>query len=397
MAGEAHAAAGAAAAAAAVGTETRDRVGLGFRAELAASILIHAEELEVIEVIAEDWWRTPKRRRGALRTLARQLPLWLHGVSLGLAGPELPDSERLDAWARLLAEVEPVGWSEHLAFVRGGGHEIGHLAMPPLHPETVESVSRNVRHAQEVAGSCPALENVATLVRPPWSVLDEPQWLQAVFHRCAAPFHLDLHNLYTNARNLGRPFDQPSDLLDGLPLDRVRVVHLAGGRSLPGTSRILDDHQHEVPEVIWPMLEALAARTAGPLDVIIERDGSYPPFDRLLAEVSRARAALRAGRACRDQGPGATPTSGRGAPPADDATQGAADSDSSCPRLPERWAARLAEAYQDEPAMERFLAHGSVGWGLLDEEGMRLAAASFQRKREGVRRSAHGVPVDVPA
>jgi hypothetical protein len=35
----------------------------------------------------------------------------------------------------------------------------------------------------------------------------------------------------------------------------------------------------------------------GPLDVIIERDGSYPPFEALLAQLDAARGALARGRA----------------------------------------------------------------------------------------------------
>jgi uncharacterized protein (UPF0276 family) len=65
------------------------------------------------------------------------------------------------------------------------------------------------------------------------------------------------------------------------------MVHLAGGRAIGG-NRILDDHLHAVPDVLFGMLGELGDTT-----VIIERDGNYPPFEELLAEVRRAREACR--------------------------------------------------------------------------------------------------------
>ncbi len=40
--------------------------------------------------------------------------------------------------SRVIGAAEPEVWSEHLAFVRGGGREIGHLAAPPRRPATLE-------------------------------------------------------------------------------------------------------------------------------------------------------------------------------------------------------------------------------------------------------------------
>ena len=52
-----------------------------------------------------------------------------------------------------------------------------------------------------------------------------------------------------------------------------------------------------MPEPVYGLLEAVGAHATGPLDVILERDGRYPPFPELLAEIDRARAALLRGRA----------------------------------------------------------------------------------------------------
>jgi uncharacterized protein (UPF0276 family) len=110
---------------------------------------------------------------------------------------------------------------------------------------------------------------------------------------------LDLHNLYANAVNFGR---DPHELLGAMPLDRVSMVHLSGGRWLrPAGSRprLLDDHLHDVPDPVFDLLESLAGRVASPLTVILERDGNYPAFDEIVAQMDRARDALARGRGMR--------------------------------------------------------------------------------------------------
>jgi uncharacterized protein (UPF0276 family) len=286
-----------------------DRVGLAWRGELAAGIFAHLDRIDIVELIADDHFQAPARALRPWRLLAGQLPLTLHGTSMGLAGTEAVEQRRLDAMARLVDAIVPNAWSEHLAFVRAGGHEIGHLAAPPRTPRNVEGALRNIARAARTVGSVPWLENIASLViDPPGSRLREAAWTDAIVSGAGAPMLLDLHNLYANAVNAG---GDPLALLEAMPLHRVRGVHLSGGhwidepRAPQGTTsaapgrRLLDDHVHDVPEAVFSLLELLAARSEAPLDVIIERDGAYPAFDALLEQVDAARAALARGRACR--------------------------------------------------------------------------------------------------
>ncbi|MEN9627255.1 MAG: hypothetical protein RJA10_482 [Pseudomonadota bacterium] len=274
-----------------------DRVGLGWRGELAAGIFEHLSALDVLEVIAEDGWHTGRREAAALADLARARPLMLHGVTLGLASCSPVAGWRLDRMARLVERVQPEAWSEHLAFVRAGGVEIGHLAAPPRCAATVEGAVANVSRAARVVGAAPLLENIATLIDPPGSTLDEPAWVGQVLRGAGAGALLDLHNLHANALNFGH---DPVRMLHRLPLERVAVVHVAGGGWIEHAGvapRWLDDHVHAVPEAVFVLLQALAAAVQQPLTVVLERDGRYPAFGTLLAELQQARDALARGRA----------------------------------------------------------------------------------------------------
>jgi uncharacterized protein (UPF0276 family) len=273
----------------------RDLVGLGWRPELAGDILENLDRVDVVEVLAEGWLGSSRRKQRALQTLGTQVPVLLHGVSLGLASAAPVEPRRLDRFARLVDAVQPVSWSEHLAFVRGGGIEIGHLAAPPRTKEVVESTARNVLAAQERIGSAPLLENVASLIEPPGSDLGEVEWLCAAVEATGCELLLDLHNLYANAVNHG--FDA-RDAIRSLPADRIGAVHLAGGSTIG--PRLLDDHLHAVPEAVFELLALVAELAPRPLTVIVERDGAYPPFSVLAGELDRARRAVEAGRTRRN-------------------------------------------------------------------------------------------------
>jgi uncharacterized protein (UPF0276 family) len=270
-----------------------DRVGLGWRPELAAAILTNLHHIDVVEVIADDYFHKPARQVRALRTLSAQVPVLLHGVTQGLASTAPADRRRLDRLARVINLVEPESWSEHLAFVRGGGHEIGHLAAPPRNRNTIDGACRNLEQARRIVGAIPMMENIATLIHPPGSDRDETTWLRAIIDHSGCGLLLDLHNLHANAANFG--YD-PIAALDQLPCHRVTTVHIAGGRRTRH-GRLLDDHLHETPDEVYALLTALAARVDHPLTVILERDGRYPRMESLLNELAAARNALTEGRA----------------------------------------------------------------------------------------------------
>ena len=275
---------------------TRDRFGIGWRPRLAAGILSNLDRLDIVEVIADDYFHAARDARRALRTLAAQVPVTLHGVSLGLASPAPVENKRLDQMARLCDEVRPAFWSEHLAFVRGGGIEIGHLAAPPRTEATIEGALANLARAKQIAGVAPHVESVATLIEPPGSDRDEAAWLSAIIRNSESDLLLDLHNLHANAVNFS--FDA-RDFISRIPLERVATMHLAGGKWIGqrDARRLLDDHLHDVPDPVYELLEAVAARARQPLTVILERDGNFPSIESLLAQLERARQAVARGRA----------------------------------------------------------------------------------------------------
>jgi uncharacterized protein (UPF0276 family) len=282
---------------------TNDRFGLTWHPALAADIVRARGQVDTLEVIPEVALRAARGDRDFLRILSRQIPVSLHGVSLGLASACAVEEWRLDEMARLVEEVQPEDWSEHLAFVRAGGIELGHLAAPPRTTSVIEGLMANLRRARSIVGMAPALENVATILDPPGSTCDEQTWLCDVLAATGAPLLLDLHNVCTNAVNLH--YDARA-FVRALPLERISTVHIAGGTdavdTATGVTLRVDDHRHDVPAEVFELLTLVGALAPQPLTIVLERDGDFPPFEQLLHELELARTALAAGRGALSRG-----------------------------------------------------------------------------------------------
>lgn len=263
--------------------------GVSFRQAWRWEVIRHRCELGAVECIPEDV-AGPAGVRD-LQLVRDAVPVLLHGIGLSLGSAEGLDRERLRHTARIAEAVSPPWFSEHIAFTRAGGVEIGHLTPLPFTREAVATVARNVAELKRALPGLPVLlENIAYTFALPGAEMSEAEFVGAVLAESDAGLLLDLENVHANSRNHG--YD-PIAYLESLPLERVAEVHLAGGIEQQG--QYLDTHTRAVPEASWSLLEWLAPR-APVRAVIIERDDDLPPFDDLLAEVRRAREILDGAR-----------------------------------------------------------------------------------------------------
>jgi uncharacterized protein (UPF0276 family) len=239
--------------------------------------------VDFVEVVAESCFAREDARREA-RAIAEVWPVVPHGVKLGLGGAEGIDDDRARRLGDLARELAAPCITEHVAFVRAGGREIGHLTALPHTHEAADVVARNVARARRRLPDVPLyLENVAWSLRWPDDAMREGDFYHEVCARSGCDLLLDVGNLYANALNTG---ELPLDLLASYPLERVRMVHIAGGMHEDGF--YFDTHAHKAPDEVFELLSALVER-AGPVPVVLERDIQFPSFAELAAEVARAR------------------------------------------------------------------------------------------------------------
>ncbi|MFF5216485.1 DUF692 domain-containing protein [Micromonospora sp. NPDC000442] len=259
-------------------------VGIGWRPEI-AGFVAELPGLRFVEVIAESVPTAGPPPDDLVELRERGVTVVPHGVRLSLGGAEPVDPARvahLAAVAKLLAA--PLV-SEHIAFVRAGGLEAGHLLPLPRSYEAVDAICANIIRAQADLPVPIALEPIAALFDWPDDELDEAAFLNEILDRTGALLLLDVANVYANARNRGT---DPLALLDRLPLERVAYLHVAGGAERGGFYH--DTHTDPIGPDVLGLLAELCARHRPPA-ALLERDGHYPAAAELRTELDAVAAA----------------------------------------------------------------------------------------------------------
>lgn len=261
--------------------------GLGYREEIAADLLRAPSSVDFVEVVAESCYVKPAARREA-QAVAEMWPVIPHGVKLSLGAAEGLEKDRIKALGALAKELRAPYISEHIAFVRSGSREIGHLTGLPFTQSALGVVVRNVAQARKYLPDIPLLlENIAWTFQWPESEMDEADFYQEITLQTGCPMLLDVGNLYANAVNSGR---DPVAFASKFPLNRVAMIHLAGG--VFEDAFFFDDHAHAVSDPVFALLQAILEQT-GPVPILIERDAAFPPFAELRAEVDQCRSLLQ--------------------------------------------------------------------------------------------------------
>ena len=201
--------------------------------------------------------------------------LYGHGVHFSpLSAQFEARQQRWLAQARRALERRPYRHlSEHFGFSTVPGLAQGAPLPLPFDSGAVALGRERLRMLEDAASAPVGLENLA-LAMSRDDVLLHGEFLDALLDPTGGFLLLDLHNLYCQAVNFDVP---PEDLLLAMPLERVREVHLSGGRWAtvatpegPGRFR-RDTHDGAIPEEVLALLE-LALRRCPRLEaVFVER------------------------------------------------------------------------------------------------------------------------------
>ena len=251
--------------------------GIGWRPEI-AGVLEKLPGLRFTEVVAESL-TDPAVLAPLAQLRERGVTVVPHGIRLSLGGAEDLDQRRVAHLAHCAEVVDAPLVSEHIAFVRAGGTEAGHLLPVPRTREALDVLAGNVLAAQAGLPVPLALEPIAALFDWPEDEMDEAAFLTELLERTGAWLLLDIANLYANAINRR---DDPGALLTRLPLERLAYVHVAGGAEHDGLYH--DTHTDPVPSEVLALLSELCA-VHRPAAILLERDGDYPPEAQLRAEL----------------------------------------------------------------------------------------------------------------
>jgi uncharacterized protein (UPF0276 family) len=264
-------------------------LGIGWRRDLAQAIA-RRSDLGFVEILVEDFLTSDTLPPSLLQLHERGVHVIPHGVGLSLGSAEPIDLWRVEALAKMAQRVQAPLVSEHIAFVRAGNLETGHLLPVPRTRAMLDILIENIQLAESILPVPLALENISTLFDWPDAEMDEAVFLTQICERTESLLLLDIENVYANARNLG---GDPVAFLEKLPLSRIAYVHIAGGIEQNGVYH--DTHTYDIPEGVFTLLEELCARVSVP-GVMLERDGQFPDEANLNAELDAITDAMHRGQ-----------------------------------------------------------------------------------------------------
>ncbi|MCW0180864.1 MAG: DUF692 domain-containing protein [Zavarzinia sp.] len=258
--------------------------GIGLRAPHLADLAARAVSPAFIEIHAENHM-IEGPDFALLRQLRQDLPVSVHGVGLSLGSAGGIDELHLERFARLVARIEPMLVSEHLAWSVAGGHYWNDLLPLPRSHEALDIVAANIGRVQDRLKRPLLIENPSSYAAFAASEMGEGDFLAALVARTGCGLLLDLNNVFVSARNLG--CDPVADLAK-MPLHAVGEIHLAGHSRVerPDGPVLIDDHGGPVCDEVLALL-ALARPLCPAAPLLLEWDSRLPPLADLMAEAAR--------------------------------------------------------------------------------------------------------------
>jgi uncharacterized protein (UPF0276 family) len=264
-------------------TESHLGFGLSLRGEHFAEILAGEPAVEAFEARTETYLVPGGKPLHDLMRVRERYPVTLHGVALNIGSTAPLDLEYLAQVQALASHLEPAWVSDHLAWTGVSGKNLHELLPLPFTEEALTHVVSRVRTVQDILRRRLVLENVSSYVTFRDSRMAEWEFLRAVAEESDCLILLDVNGVYVNSVN--HDFDA-HDFLNGLPVERVQQMHLAGHER--HADYLIDTHDQPVSEDVWT-LYAAALKRFGRVTTTIERDANLPPLAVLESELFAAR------------------------------------------------------------------------------------------------------------
>ncbi|MCY1008123.1 DUF692 domain-containing protein [Nannocystis pusilla] len=259
-------------------------VGFAYRRHYRAALHEAERGPDVLELMAETFDPRLPGRVDDVRALRERYALVGHSVGLSIGSVERPPQAYLDGLARFVELVQPRVYSDHFAVTYAGGRDLGHLTPIWYGEQALEVVVRNLTAARRLLGVPICLEIIAEPFALPGAQWDQARFAAEVWRACGCGIHLDVTNVFINARNSGQC---PRAFVAALPAEAVQMIHAVGfGRYEHG--ELADTHDEDIQQELWDLLAYTFTRVR-PATAVIERDGNFPPYASLLAEVDRMR------------------------------------------------------------------------------------------------------------
>ncbi len=265
--------------------------GVGYKPQHFDAIRNDAGPVAWLEIHAENYMGDGGRPLAQLRHLAERFPMSVHGVGLSIGGETPLDQEHLSRLRHLVGWLDPVSFSEHLAWSTHDSHFLNDLLPVPYTNAALARVASHIDQVQDVLGRRMLLENPSTYLAFSESEMTEIEFLTEIARRTGCGLLLDVNNVFVSATN--QQID-PVAYVDAFPHHHVGEIHLGGhdeDEDEHGATLLIDSHGREVVDPVWELYEH-TLQAGGAKPTLIEWDNDVPEWPVLAAEAVRAEAVL---------------------------------------------------------------------------------------------------------
>ncbi len=261
--------------------------GVGYKPQHLHGILGNPGKIGWLEIHAENYMGAGGPPHAQMRKLRQLFPISCHGVGLSIGGDLALNSEHLNRLKHLVDWLEPVQFSEHLAW---STHDMGYLndLLPlPYNDATIKRVVAHVDQVQHFLGRQMLLENPSAYLAFAETTMHETEFLREIVQRTGCGLLLDINNVHISAVN--QQFDAMA-YIDAFPLEHVGEIHLGGHEAEVddlGSPLLIDTHSAPVADPVWS-LYAHTIRRSGATPTLIEWDNDVPEWSVLSHEAELA-------------------------------------------------------------------------------------------------------------
>ncbi|ASA56253.1 DUF692 domain-containing protein [Vibrio gazogenes] len=250
------------------------------------TILTQKPSVGFFEVHAENYLSAGGPNRYYLEKIREHYPLTVHGVGLSIGGESPLNREHLKKVAQLVEWIEPLVFSEHLAWSSHCNHFFNDLLPLPYTEETLRQVCAHIDQVQEQLKRPMLLENPSTYLRFKTTTMSELEFISTIIERTGCQLLLDVNNVAVSCFNHQQ---NPYQYIDQFPGQAVRQIHLAG-YAIDQNEVVplrIDSHDREVTDDVWQLYQ-YTLQQWGDKPTLIEWDGQLPEFGVLQQQATMA-------------------------------------------------------------------------------------------------------------
>lgn len=256
-------------------------VGIGFRKDFAEDFF----EKEIltpafIEAAPENWMGIGGYWKRIFERAAEQYPVYSHGLSLSIGSPDPLDWDFLKRVKEFLQRYDIKIYSEHLSYSKCDNAHLYDLLPIPFRWDAVKHISNRIKDVQNFLERKIAIE-IVSYYTPVAAEMTELEFINAIVKEADCNLLLDVNNVYVNGFN--HKYDTKK-FIEGLPLDTVEYIHMAGHEQVE-PDLIIDTHSEPIISPVYDLFEFTVNKLPKSVPVLLERDFNIPELEELQNEM----------------------------------------------------------------------------------------------------------------